>query len=200
MSSGKSCLGIVAICFPEKDRPRNYVQFWDWIKKALPGGEEVVMLGLATICWSLWKARNKACFTKKQSKHPGEIIYAACSFMHYLAGLYPEESEKAISSCVDMMIKTALRLLGREGGVAKALKNAEDKKDDDHADGRQDAHRVMEMLETEGLTKAGSLCHTDGRSFCYYVSRLGGCVPGSEVVLGQVWNDQVLLARFFVFP
>jgi hypothetical protein len=53
--------GVVAICFQQKDRPRNYEQFWNWIKKALPGGEEVSMLGLAAI----WKARNKACFEKK---------------------------------------------------------------------------------------------------------------------------------------
>jgi hypothetical protein len=29
--------GIIAICFQQRDRPSNYVQFWEWIKKALPG-------------------------------------------------------------------------------------------------------------------------------------------------------------------
>jgi hypothetical protein len=36
-----------------------------WIKKALPAGDQVVMLGLAAICWSIWKVRNKTCFDKK---------------------------------------------------------------------------------------------------------------------------------------
>jgi hypothetical protein len=37
---------------------------------------------------------------------------------------------------MDIMMKTSLRLLGREGGATKALKNAEAKEEDDHADGQ----------------------------------------------------------------
>jgi hypothetical protein len=40
----------VAICFGHCDRLSSYEQFWLWIKKALPGGDQVVMLGLAAIC------------------------------------------------------------------------------------------------------------------------------------------------------
>jgi hypothetical protein len=37
--------GLVALCFGIKTRPTNYDQFWLWIKKALPGGGQVYMLG-----------------------------------------------------------------------------------------------------------------------------------------------------------
>jgi hypothetical protein len=66
---------------------------------------------------------------------------------------------KTISSGVDLMMKTTLHLLGREGGAAKGLKNTEDKKDGDHEEGRQDTHRGMEMLVTEVLMKAGKWKH-----------------------------------------
>jgi hypothetical protein len=54
--------GIVAICFGQHDRPSSYEQYWLWVKKAIPGGDPVFMLGLAAICWAIWKARNKTCF------------------------------------------------------------------------------------------------------------------------------------------
>jgi hypothetical protein len=48
--------GIIAIYFHKKYRPNSYLQFWPWIQKALPGGQKVVMFGLATISWAIWKA------------------------------------------------------------------------------------------------------------------------------------------------
>jgi hypothetical protein len=56
--------GIVAICFQQNDRPSSYDQFWLWIRKALPGSDKVFMLGLAGICWTIWKAVIKLVLTK----------------------------------------------------------------------------------------------------------------------------------------
>jgi hypothetical protein len=36
--------------------------------------------------------------------------------MRYLAGFYSEDSQKMINSGVELMVKTALRLLGKQGG------------------------------------------------------------------------------------
>jgi hypothetical protein len=53
--------------------------------------ETVYHLGSAAICWAIWKCRNKACFDKKLIKHPTDIMFHACSFMIYWAGLYNSE-------------------------------------------------------------------------------------------------------------
>lgn len=73
-----------------------------------PGAENMSMMGLPPICWSI-KARNKACFEKVYIRHPGEIIYVVCTFIRYCAGLYSEESQKMINSGVELMMKTRAR-------------------------------------------------------------------------------------------
>jgi HJR/Mrr/RecB family endonuclease len=62
------------------------------------------MFGLAAICWATWKSHNRACFEKKSIKNPCEIIFSACVFMYYWAGLYPEEAQKVINAKVDVMM------------------------------------------------------------------------------------------------
>jgi hypothetical protein len=76
-----SCgVGVIALCFHQKNMPSNYDQFWMWVAKALPGGSEVYMLGLAAVCWAIWKTRNEMCFEKKRINNRnfflGLCIYA----------------------------------------------------------------------------------------------------------------------------
>jgi hypothetical protein len=78
--------GVVALSIHQKYMPTSYEQSDPWIKKALPGGEVVHMFGLAAICWSIWKARNMACFEKKLIKNPNEVIFSARLFMQFWAG------------------------------------------------------------------------------------------------------------------
>jgi hypothetical protein len=107
----ESGLGVMATCFHQATRPLSYDQFWVWVTSALPGGEGFHMLGLAAISWAIWKARNRACFEKKLIKHPIEIIFSACTFMQYWAGLYPEEAQRLIRDGVDLMMTTAIKLI-----------------------------------------------------------------------------------------
>jgi hypothetical protein len=51
--------GFIAICFNQSDRPNSYEQYWLWIKKALPRGENFHMLGVAAFYWAIWKGRNR---------------------------------------------------------------------------------------------------------------------------------------------
>jgi hypothetical protein len=37
-------------------------------------GDAVDMLGLAVICWAIWKTRNKTCFDKIKLKSPNEFF------------------------------------------------------------------------------------------------------------------------------
>jgi hypothetical protein len=73
------------------------------------------MLGLTAVCWACWKLRNRACFVKILLKNPNEMLYA-CALMKYWAGLYPEDTQHLISSRVDVMMKTAMHLLGKSNG------------------------------------------------------------------------------------
>jgi hypothetical protein len=52
-------------------------------------GGEFYMMGLAAICWAIWKTRNIICLEKNVSKSPVQILYKSCAFMNYWAGFYP---------------------------------------------------------------------------------------------------------------
>jgi hypothetical protein len=47
----------------------------------------VQIAGVAAICWTIWKLRNRACFEGKLIQTPVELIYFAVVFMKYWAGL-----------------------------------------------------------------------------------------------------------------
>jgi hypothetical protein len=109
--------GVVALSIHQKYMPNSYEQSDPWIKKALPGGEVVHMFGLAVICWSIWKARNMACFEKKLIKNPNEVIFSACLFMQFWAGLFKGDMYEKVKPGVDMLMKTALNV-GRKSSTA----------------------------------------------------------------------------------
>ncbi|KAF8656976.1 hypothetical protein HU200_060429 [Digitaria exilis] len=68
------------------------------------------MLGMAAVCWSLWKARNNNCFENKKIRSPTEIICSVSSFLSYWAGaevlkntalhLHPQQASPADSGTV----------------------------------------------------------------------------------------------------
>jgi hypothetical protein len=78
------------------------------------------MLRLAAICWAIWKTRNGVCFEEKSINNPIEILFMACSFMRYWAGLYPEITKKMIEAGVNVMMKTAFQIIKREAHQAAA--------------------------------------------------------------------------------
>jgi hypothetical protein len=81
------------------------------------------------ICWVwllyvglyIWKAINRTCFEKKFVNNPNEIIFSACSLMRYRVGLYPEHSQQVISKGVELMIRTAIKLLGEQSKKRRLL-------------------------------------------------------------------------------
>jgi hypothetical protein len=42
-------------------------------------------------------------------------------FIRYWAGLYQEDTQRTITAGVDLMMRTALKLLGKQGGAAPTL-------------------------------------------------------------------------------
>lgn len=41
----------------------------------------MVMVGIVTVIWAIWKARNKACFQNELPKYPAEVIHFVCSLL-----------------------------------------------------------------------------------------------------------------------
>jgi hypothetical protein len=72
------------------------------------------MLGFAVICWAIWKTRNMVCFKKKMLTNPINIIFSACAFIQYWVGLYPEETQQLTKDGVEVLMKTALKLIGKQ--------------------------------------------------------------------------------------
>ena len=52
-------------------------------------------VGLAAICWAIWKTRNSICFDKKMIRST-EIICLASSFISFWAELQAEEDKKVL--------------------------------------------------------------------------------------------------------
>jgi hypothetical protein len=75
------------------------------------------MLGVASICWAMWKTQNRSCFEKKHIKN--EIIYTSCVFIRYWGGLYPEDTQRVITAGIDGVER--LKLLRKQGGAAPTL-------------------------------------------------------------------------------
>jgi hypothetical protein len=103
------------------------VMFWPWIKRALPGGEEVCMLGLVALCWATWTTRNSICFDKKEFRNPCEIIFLVCV------------KQEMIEKGVQTMIRVAMQILEKKHPVpAPRLMLTEGEATDDDQDNGED--------------------------------------------------------------
>jgi hypothetical protein len=48
-------------------------------------------------------------------------FFSACAFMKYWSGLYSVDTQKMIKEGVDLMLKTANKLVGRKGRASNVL-------------------------------------------------------------------------------
>jgi len=87
---------ILAFSLGADCRPSNIDQYWIWVNKILPYSQQMHAVGLAAICWALWRSRNAACFEKKHIKSPTEIVCMICSFLTYWAGLLKEDMQAQV--------------------------------------------------------------------------------------------------------
>jgi hypothetical protein len=52
----------VANCINVEVIPRDIDQCWRWLKRFMPGLDSIHIVGVSTIRWAIWKARNRMCF------------------------------------------------------------------------------------------------------------------------------------------
>ena len=71
-------------------------------------------VGIAAVCWSIWKIRNKICFDGKKLHNPLEIVSHACALMKFWAGLQKEVDKEALIKGVETMFKIVVQLLSKK--------------------------------------------------------------------------------------
>ena len=49
---------IITYVFGATVRLNSFAQFWVWINWCLPKGNHVYTVGLAAVCWAIWRTRN----------------------------------------------------------------------------------------------------------------------------------------------
>ena len=88
---------LVAYAVGTDCRPCSFDQFWLWAKQFFPLSENFLYVGLAAICWAIWRMRNKIHFDKKVVRSPTEIICLA-SFMFFLGRIAVGRRQVAVGS------------------------------------------------------------------------------------------------------
>jgi hypothetical protein len=63
--AAKYVWSCVARSIGASSRPGNFSQFFSWFPQFIPASRNVQILGIASICWAIWKLCNKACFEGK---------------------------------------------------------------------------------------------------------------------------------------
>jgi len=52
---------LIALVVGANCRPTSFGSFWVWLKRFLPHAKKYHMVGLAGVCWAIWKSRNNSC-------------------------------------------------------------------------------------------------------------------------------------------
>lgn len=109
-SVAKAVWAIVATSLGADNIPRNLEQCWSWCEQWLPLGETFHTMGIAAVCWALWKTRNKTCFEGKTVHDPASIVCYACTLMSYWAGLFADDDKVALEAGINVLLQIALKL------------------------------------------------------------------------------------------
>ncbi|KAF7016307.1 hypothetical protein CFC21_029951 [Triticum aestivum] len=91
--------------------PNNIRQYCSWCYTFLPDGEKFYTFGLAALCWAMWNSRNRATFEFKKLRSPFDVIYSACGYITYWAGLMMGEEREAMERGAKMLRINALNMM-----------------------------------------------------------------------------------------
>jgi hypothetical protein len=84
------------------------------------------MFGLAAVCWSIWKIRNKACFEKIMIKNPIDILCLACANMKYLVRLFKTEFQEQLAAGMSAILSAAYRAMAIQNKTTSITLQIED--------------------------------------------------------------------------
>jgi hypothetical protein len=102
-------------------RPSCFTQYW-WIAKILPLGSNLHIVGIAALCWAIWKTRNNACFEGKLISSSVGLICFMCAFLQYWAGLQDEKDKELLLEGASHLQRgaTAAHEMARQRRVPRA--------------------------------------------------------------------------------
>lgn len=101
---------VIAKGIGDNNIPTSLSQCWSWCEQWLRTGEKFHLWGISSICWAIWKARNKAYFEGKFIKNPIEILCHAGALLRFWTGLYGEVDRAMLIDVVNTMLKVAAEL------------------------------------------------------------------------------------------
>jgi hypothetical protein len=113
-SVAKAVWAIIAVSLGANNVPRCLEQAWVWCDKWLLQDQNFHTLGIAAICWVIWKTRNKTCFEGKALHDPASIVCSACALMGYWEGLYPDVNKEALEAGINTMLQIATKLAKKD--------------------------------------------------------------------------------------
>ncbi|XBH77974.1 hypothetical protein VPH35_104351 [Triticum aestivum] len=67
--------------------------------------------GLAALCWAMWNFRNRTTFEFKKLGSPFNVIYVACGYITYWAGLMRGEDHEAMERGAKMLTINASNMM-----------------------------------------------------------------------------------------
>ena len=77
----------------------------------LPDGEKFYTFGLAGFCWAMWINRNSVTFESKQMRSPFDVVYSACGFLTYWAGLMTGDDREMMERGAKMLRTNASNMM-----------------------------------------------------------------------------------------
>jgi hypothetical protein len=82
--------------------------------------EDIHVIGVAVICWAIWKAPNNTCFENVLIRSRRDIVCHSCALLTYLAGLSKREFQDLIQEGAKLLVRAASVKLGdRDNGHNK---------------------------------------------------------------------------------
>lgn len=69
---------------------KGHASFWFLLVYSFPYAHrkrKLIAVGIAALCWTIWRTRNEACFQGNYPKDPANLVFLMCYWLKYWAGL-----------------------------------------------------------------------------------------------------------------
>lgn len=110
-------MGIAAICFHAigaRNILKSFNQCWNWCELWLPAGTKFHTLGIAAICWAIWKTCNAICFEGKPITNLLRLFAThVCSWVTRQV-FFLESDKESLLEGVNTMLAIAMKLVAKK--------------------------------------------------------------------------------------